>query len=917
MTRLMAVIRTFSTMVWEWLKPGGPWLGLRRFVAVLLVLAAFVTFGQTNSPFHALADWVTGSEPGQITLSQPLVYTRERLVDDRLEQINWLNQRLRALDREIEPAFQSTEGRIERSRALGAGLTTQAGASSNAPMGPAKPPLLETTMSRFQQMNLYREALRVERMRAILDDRHDIAGNTVFQLSFEATVLPSRSGKGAGIIALQIREDNEGKTEWKDLPRELRYEYERLYRDWISVLRRDFVIGIEGRTRALALDVPAGRIISEEGPAGVLRSLRVLVCAADWRVRSLDEGGFISKNEAIDDCEAWSRDGHLPPREGFSAFAKWFDDEAKKAREKFRAGSEKQYKKNMETALDHPQLRRVFLILDGDQAGEGTFRQRLERLTNYEAALRACENSSASATQFYIPFAPLEERRIIGSKDGDLIESLGGTPPSSTSSQARGETPQSSDRGQNQTPRPPQPQLMPLFFPCPARYLPAIEAALLLDLHRRAGAQDWGNFTYAFQVFPDEQHRSDSRVRKIQTDAPLCAAVYARYQTAHELALLPSLADAGRGQGLQGDNFRLSDFVHLTVAEPFPKDCQLQVQPTQRGAEKLYEFLQKRHRETFTYGLSPRNEMKRFETATEALLQARLTVPTASAGGLDADAWYSAVERAQGIQERISIAGFSHDKSFGWIFLPTRLGLEERHRLEMRTLQAILSLPAFWRRAHIKLARCWSHEGQFEAVRSLFHKDFFKLDDWEKKTLPQRAGCELTDFRMRIPGSEAEIERGLNLEILRTPYLNISQDEEMIAYEGRPASFRLSGGRLWRSTTVTLGGQPADRIRVLPDMRGIIAEFECVNHPSVLERSLPQGQSSMNANFEEVTTYLAIWTSEGTTERNRLPVKIRRARGAEPYLSCRDINPATQQRPAPPTLRSVPPPSPISGEVRN
>ena len=571
MTRLMAVIRTFSTMVWEWLKPGGPWLGLRRFVAVLLVLAAFVTFGQTNSPFHALADWVTGSEPGQITLSQPLVYTRERLVDDRLEQINWLNQRLRALDREIEPAFQSTEGRIERSRALGAGLTTQAGASSNAPMGPAQPPLLETTMSRFQQMNLYREALRAERMRAILDDRHDIAGNTVFQLSFEATVLPSRSGKGAGVIALQIREDNEGKDEWKDLPRELRYEYERLYRDWISVLRRDFVIGIEGRTRALALDVPAGRIISEEGPAGVLRSLRVLVCAADWRVRFLDEGGFISKNEAIDDCEAWSRDGHLPPREGFSAFATWFDDEAKKAREKFRTGSEKQYKKNMETALDHPQLRRVFLILDGDQAGGGTFRQRLERLTNYEAALRACENSSASATQFYIPFAPLEERRIIGSKDGDLIESLGGTPPSSTSSQARGETPQSSDRGQNQTPRPPQPQLMPLFFPCPARYLPAIEAALLLDLHRRAGAQDWGNFTYAFQVFPDEQHRSDSRVRKIQTDAPLCAAVYARYQTAHELALLPSLADAGRGQGSQGDNFRLSDFVHLTVAEPFPK----------------------------------------------------------------------------------------------------------------------------------------------------------------------------------------------------------------------------------------------------------------------------------------------------------------------------------------------------------
>jgi hypothetical protein len=94
-------------------------------------------------------------------------------------------------------------------------------------------------------------------------------------------------------------------------------------------------------------------------------------------------------------------------------------------------------------------------------------------------------------------------------------------------------------------------------------------------------------------------------------------------------------------------------------------------------------------------------------------------------------------------------------------------------------------------------------------------------------------------------------------------------------------------------------------------------EFECINHPSVLERPSPQGQSSMQPNFEEVTTYLAIWTSEGTTERTRLPVKIRRARGAEPYLSCRDINPATQQRPAPPTLRTTPPPPPPHGDIRH
>lgn len=907
MTRLMAIIRSFSAQIWAWLKPGGPWLGLRRFVGAMLVLAAFVTFGQTNSPLHAFGDWVTGSGPGQITLSQPLVYTRERLVDDRLEQINWLNQRLRALDREIEPAFQSTEGRIERSRMVGAGVTPPPGASGGtgaaapggAPTAQPHQPLLETTMSRFQQMNLYREALRAERMRAILDDRHDIAGNTVFQLSFEATVLPSRSGKGAGIVALQIREDNEGKNNWSDLPAPLKYEYERLYQDWISVLRRDIAIGIEGRIRAL--DAPAGRF-GEDGPAVVLRALRVLVCSADPRVRIQDDGSFISRNEVTDDCEAWSR---REPRRlasaGFEIFEQWFEREVEKAHLEFESIAKRLHRENMERAFRDPLLLRLFSILDGDQPyfeNRVTFRNRIEQLTNYDAALRVCVKNPWYADIHTIPFLPLEQAKIRQSGAKDIMEVLNpsNSPPSS-----------------------PPIGLNPLDFPCPARYSPSVEAGVLLDLYRRTGKQKWGHFAYAFRGLPQADGNTIENVRIIETGSPMCAAVYARYQAALESFSLPPTQDHGFDRRAD-KRFRLSDHVQLTVVESLRRDtseCQIQVLPIAQGARKLYEFLQANHREIFTYGLSPRNDSKRFETVTEALLQARLSVPLMNVRGQDAEAWYSTLERAQGLQEHISIAGFSNEKSFGWVFLPTRPGLEEKHRLEMKTVQAIVSLPAFWRRAHIKVARCWSHEGQFEAVRSLFQMDFFEMDEWQKKVLPDRAGCELRDLRMRIPGSETEVERALNLEILRTPYVNINAAEEMIAYEGRPASFRLSGGRLWRSTTVTLGGQSADRIRILPDMRGIVAEFDCINHPSVLQRTNPSAASTAGPSFDEVTTYLAVWTSEGTTERTTLPVKIRRAQGAEPYLSCRDINPATQRRPAPPTLRSVPPPSPFTGEVRN
>jgi hypothetical protein len=70
-----------------------------------------------------------------------------------------------------------------------------------------------------------------------------------------------------------------------------------------------------------------------------------------------------------------------------------------------------------------------------------------------------------------------------------------------------------------------------------------------------------------------------------------------------------------------------------------------------------------------------------------------------------------------------------------------------------------------------------------------------------------------------------------------------------------PADILIPGARLWRSTTVTLGGQQADQITVTPDMQGIVASFRPVQIPA-----------SGAAGGGRVVEPLLVWTSEGSDQ---------------------------------------------------
>lgn len=98
-------------------------------------------------------------------------------------------------------------------------------------------------------------------------------------------------------------------------------------------------------------------------------------------------------------------------------------------------------------------------------------------------------------------------------------------------------------------------------------------------------------------------------------------------------------------------------------------------------------------------------------------------------------------------------------------------------------------------------------------------------------------------------------------------------DRDIYLRAGREAKLLIPGSRLWRSATVTLGAQIANRIRVLPNMEGIIAEFDQLDLPSAAYRTEEKGgadpqcalQNKAFENFAARPVRLRVWTSEGVT----------------------------------------------------
>ena len=165
------------------------------------------------------------------------------------------------------------------------------------------------------------------------------------------------------------------------------------------------------------------------------------------------------------------------------------------------------------------------------------------------------------------------------------------------------------------------------------------------------------------------------------------------------------------------------------------------------------------------------------------------------------------------------------DIQFGWVISSTR-NMSPTQKTEL----ALVSVPAWATRLNLNIKTGWLDRNANEIVEKEFDiedvpvpPDFQALDSLVlKDTKFQRKPKILNNF--------------------------MESNIKVMACEN--AKILIPGTRLWRSTTVTLGAQKADRITVLPNMEGIIADFTPV-------------EASQQDESNVLKAKLQVWTSEG------------------------------------------------------
>jgi hypothetical protein len=147
------------------------------------------------------------ANPGIIIVSEPDIYTRERLVNDRFREEYWLRSQLDHVDSLAERgAFDAIQGLSSTRSTATVRLATKGGEVPEAT--PAtdeqrRQELRASQIDRLKDSMAYRDTIRSELMVTQLDDRHDIAGNTLIRLDFDVTVLPAARSAQTALVLIE------------------------------------------------------------------------------------------------------------------------------------------------------------------------------------------------------------------------------------------------------------------------------------------------------------------------------------------------------------------------------------------------------------------------------------------------------------------------------------------------------------------------------------------------------------------------------------------------------------------------------------------------------------------------------------------------------------------------------------------
>ena len=177
------------------------------FIVLVISVIAVATVSCRMGGIHDSAK--PGTTFGKIYVDTPEVYSRERLVNDRFEQDAWLRRKLSEEPKQGVQASSTVSRQSSGSLVISAGRDSKPAAAADGAKGNADMPTElkqseDTPIEQFHDALTYREEVRNELLENQLDDRHDIAGNTLYRLKFDVSVIPENDTSAYAIVEATI-----------------------------------------------------------------------------------------------------------------------------------------------------------------------------------------------------------------------------------------------------------------------------------------------------------------------------------------------------------------------------------------------------------------------------------------------------------------------------------------------------------------------------------------------------------------------------------------------------------------------------------------------------------------------------------------------------------------------------------------
>ena len=297
-------------------------------------------------------------------------------------------------------------------------------------------------------------------------------------------------------------------------------------------------------------------------------------------------------------------------------------------------------------------------------------------------------------------------------------------------------------------------------------------------------------------------------------------------------------------------------------ATDVPGEFFSRVAATDRAGETVW------HGSPRTYQAQPAERAQRISSVASAVNSMKLAFSLAAllpGQGLGLDAGAAAGRTAIGMVEAVErtpvIIGYTDRQKgagarFGYIFGPKAVLITDRNRLEYLQqarsypVFADITVPAWWPAIHLNLRSAWAAN---------WHSGTGVLKESEKG---QDKGSGTRSIKVRLrprladagPLTQFILENSLIAD-LDAPRITGIRPNRVSVCGSERIVFTISGENLWRAPVAYLRGTRHESIRVLPDMRGLEVTFDLGKLPDRPERGVSR---------EPIT----VWTTLGSESQD-------------------------------------------------